>query len=124
MENLKLISLRVDTQVVDSAADFVASRPYWKKSSVMANLLLLVFKCASQATLHKMVSSIGKDLSQYEILFVKKQSNSEWSEEDESMYNHTIYELEINQELITRVGYIIDWVKSLKSRLIPQPNNA
>ena len=52
---------------------------------------------------------------------IRKQKLSEWSEEDEKELESLIYELEINQEHISGVTYKIDWLKSLKDRVLPQP---
>lgn len=73
MENLKLISLRVDPLVIQRMEKFVLKHYYWKKSSVMAALLYWLSRNADDDTLFRMIQSLNENPSRYQIQLIENQ---------------------------------------------------
>lgn len=55
MENKKLISVRLDPQTLESVDDFVSKHYYWKRSTVISNILDAVFECFDENAIYNMV---------------------------------------------------------------------
>lgn len=53
----KLTSIRLDTDIIEAADKFVASRRYWKRSEVLNNVLKAVFANFSEGEIYDMVRS-------------------------------------------------------------------
>ena len=55
MENKKLISARLTPQTIAKIDDFVRNRYYYKRNTVISNLLDTVFECFDEKTIYDMV---------------------------------------------------------------------
>lgn len=55
MENKKLISARLDPQTLAKVDEFVKNRRYWKRNTVISNVLDAVFDCFSEKAIYDMV---------------------------------------------------------------------
>lgn len=56
MENLKLISVRVDPETLRKIDDLAKRYDYYTRSSIINNLLGAVLKCAAGGTIWRMIS--------------------------------------------------------------------
>lgn len=54
---------------------------------------------------------------------MRKQLSAKWDEEDESQLGRLIFELEENQEHISGVGYLIDWLRSFRPQKQWRPSD-
>lgn len=57
MENLKLISLRVDPESLRKIDELAKRYEYYSRSSIINNLLGAVLQCAADGTIWKMIST-------------------------------------------------------------------
>ena len=55
MENKKLISARLTPQTLAKIDDFVKNRRYWKRNTVISNVLDAVFECFDEKAIYDMV---------------------------------------------------------------------
>ena len=55
MENKKLISARLNPQTLAKIDDFVKNRHYWKRNTVISNVLDAVFECFDEKAIYDMV---------------------------------------------------------------------
>lgn len=55
MENKKLISARLTPQTLAKIDDFVKNRYYWKRNTVISNVLDAVFECFDEKAIYDMV---------------------------------------------------------------------
>lgn len=70
MENLKLISVRIDPRIIVRIDKFVAENSYWKRNSVI-NSLLLAFLETSNRELFNIVEDQSYDIHKYRIKIEK-----------------------------------------------------
>lgn len=55
MENKKLISARLSPQTLAKIDSFVTNRTYWKRNTVISNVLDVVFECFDEKAIYDMV---------------------------------------------------------------------
>ena len=55
MENKKLISTRLNPQTLVKIDAFVTNRKYWKRNTVISNVLDAVFDCFDEKAIYDMV---------------------------------------------------------------------
>lgn len=55
MENKKLISARLNPQTLAKIDTFVTNRRYWKRNTVISNVLDAVFDCFDEKAIYDMV---------------------------------------------------------------------
>lgn len=56
MENLKLISLRVEPETLQKIDELAKRYDYYTRSAIIKNLLRAVLKCAAGGTIWRMIS--------------------------------------------------------------------
>ena len=56
MENLKLLSVRLYPETVTQIEALVQRHRYWKRNTIICNVLRHVFSCISDADLYKLLS--------------------------------------------------------------------
>lgn len=54
-ENLKPVSTRLDPKTLEAIDKFVATRTYWKRNSVINQVLTAVFDCFTETEIYDMV---------------------------------------------------------------------
>ena len=54
-ENLKPVSTRLDPKTLEAIDKFVATRPYWKRNSVINQVLTAVFENFTETEIYDMV---------------------------------------------------------------------
>lgn len=55
MENKKLLSARLDPQTLEKVETFSRKHPYWKRNTVISNVLDAVFDCFDEKAIYDMV---------------------------------------------------------------------
>ncbi len=60
MENLKLLSVRLYPETIAKIEAQVLRHRYWKRNTIICNVLKYVFSCTSDADLYKLVSYIPR----------------------------------------------------------------
>lgn len=55
MENKKLLSVRLDPTTLANIEKFACKHPYWKRNTVISNILDAVFDCFDEGALYDMV---------------------------------------------------------------------
>lgn len=55
MENKKLLSTRVDPQTLEKIEKFQSRHTYWKRNTVISNVLDAVFDCFDEKAIYDMV---------------------------------------------------------------------
>lgn len=69
MENLKLISVRIEPQTLLKIEELQKRSKYWKRSTVINQLLSVVLNCADIKTLESMMLSYRPEKKGYTIKF-------------------------------------------------------
>lgn len=67
MENLKLISVRLDKRVIDRLEMLVRKHSYWKRNTFINGILLAVCQCASEQTIYDMIRTWDAKLDDYTV---------------------------------------------------------
>lgn len=69
MENLKLISVRVEPMTLRAIGKLTSKHTYWNRSFVINKLLETVLECAADGTLYNMLSTNHSFDKGYEVTF-------------------------------------------------------
>lgn len=66
---LKLVSMRLPENLLSKIDEFAAKRKYLTRTQVVTNLLLNVWECSDELTLHKMIETWDAYSSGYTVHF-------------------------------------------------------
>lgn len=69
MENLKLISIRIDPDTLAKIDELAKRQTYYKRSTIINNLLAAVVKCSDGNTLWRMYSTYSPHTCGYKVEF-------------------------------------------------------
>lgn len=68
----KLISLRVDEEALKKCELFCIHRPYWRKASVLAQIIYVVFTCMDDEAIDALISKLPSQLVNYRMTYERK----------------------------------------------------
>lgn len=74
MENKKLISIRLEPDVLERIDDMAKSYSYRTRSSIINKLLSVVIKCSTDGTLTKMLSAYNPEKKGFVCKFEQKEN--------------------------------------------------
>ena len=77
MEQLKLISVRLNKEVVDEIDDLAKKHSYWTRSHIINSLLYACMRCARPGTLFDMISTLYPDDKKIHLYFGKDEDLQE-----------------------------------------------
>lgn len=69
MENLKLISVRIEPETLRLIDKYAKRHDYYKRSAIINSILAAVIKCSDPQTLWKILTTWQPEKSGYEITF-------------------------------------------------------
>lgn len=69
MENLKLVSVRLNPKTLDKIDELAKRHDYYTRSSIINNLLKAVLFCSSEAVLWRLMSTYSPETCGYTIDF-------------------------------------------------------
>lgn len=77
MEQLKLISVRLNREVVEEIDNLAKEHTYWTRSYIINSLLYACMRCARPGTLFKMISTLYPDDKKMHLYFSKDEDLQE-----------------------------------------------
>ena len=75
MENLKIVSIRLDPENIQKISDYCRLHPYWTRSSFINRLLSNVFNCSAPGALTKLMETYDPFSAGLTIHVVKDNKN-------------------------------------------------
>lgn len=69
---LKLVSMRLPEELISAIDIYASQRKYLTRTQVISNILLNVWECTDELTLHRIIDTWDAYSSGYTVLFTSK----------------------------------------------------